>query len=1507
MEEQTGIAFETVEDLANCNLPRSGEFTKEITSPFKTRIDKFAWQDLISNHLNSSGTKKYFNKGSWQHIMLPLIKEGNPYCSILFKRHLVYNHDDRKARTNILFSANAYCKHENCGAKNISIKITDDMMFTVTFDTNLIRHSIGELASRPISGINRQNESKRLGKGRVSASVEYAKRMQDMDDDVFVSGNRDDMGISTSVLRQIIHECRRNERLDTSELDSLLRLKTKYDNQDTGKHEIKGFIQIISVDPVILFLWTRAAVKVFHDVCQMDAVFWDATGQIVKSRMTTRKLFYYELTVGNPTTRKTSLPIAMMISSSQTQPTIQYWLSTFRNHEKAIYGADKISRPVQINSDRAMVFIVSALQIFNGESFQEFLKRTWKIVNGKAELGDLQKTIVHTCAFHYMRNVKDLVKTNYKAKGKSVGIWILSLLMNAETLQDIDDIVNLAIVVTSSKSTSKRFFSCVGTLNKRLRNFKADISAETKKSIEGVVSDVVTQQRKRKKETTSGTEEQLYHLSKDSPFKKHFSDLYTEQMEMIKKEDAESKAGVNALYSEGFFQAVLKQLIPTIPLWSGLLLGDLSRHGPKIAPYMSYKSQQLKHPRTQHTFDDSFTGSNRTTGISEKRMGDLYNSLLGGKQAARLDDLVIMLHENVLGMQRIFADSVTSRMRPTSKAKVLRESWDKRRGKAKAKLSYQKGTKKDETINIANVEINQPEEENPQSSSDDDFCESVPKKTKTTNVTKSRISSSDIDFSQSVPKKSKIKVTENRTSNKTDVKKSKTKVTKRTTNRTFSPTARQPAKKKPKQTAGLDCFERNLFKGLSNQSNTCWFNSSMTAFLNTYGSFKAFDCPQADRNMLLHRLYQVIKHLNVCTEPERLEANQLDSILNDYFRVNNHNFQIGTQEDAAEFIHELTMNLDYSIENPDLFDQNNTFVDEQIYNYKSKQFVSCLKCGKQSDQDEDGDRIIAVSLDTCVGQSTVADLVDAYFEDELLEGYTCDSCNSQNSAMARKITSAPRVIMINLKRYEAQSKRTKSILPSKSLNISHHVIGTVINTTYKLRSVIQPKGLDLHSEHYTTLIYENGNVYELDDKIVSKLSNTNEVNEECYIFLYEDQEKISSATSLWLPLTFVLLAIRSKIKSGSSRLALLLDSTWNEITVENPALKRCEYMIYSIAGQLARQLSSTRICINKVLMDGGVLIRQLLSVIGADSDAIIKIQIMEEATCNNCDMVKRAITSRDDIQCKTLSSTSLKAAFHTLKPAGEYRCCQYVIPGKSVRCSPIYLPCFIVILNQGPIKENTITINRTGEEAGECYSVKAVLEGDTVTIYSRKDLFTLRNQKIASVPIKSASAFSGHNVVILERIDAVLFNHAITTQIVKEGKDKPLHDLNREVQVELDLCLGNFCAEEDMEDLQNALHTGVISENIFRRSIRSMTSVDCKKCAFANFPSIKDFLSKTLEYILRSLYGCSCVDKEVDYIFFMFPDRLIIINNLEEKIFITGMFRINLLIGIFIGIYIFVN
>ena len=59
-------------------------------------------------------------------------------------------------------------------------------------------------------------------------------------------------------------------------------------------------------------------------------------------------------------------------------------------------------RPQIVLSDRAQIFFICSLQIWNNESMKDFLSRAYRVVNGKADDTDLEKTNIHTCLAHVL-------------------------------------------------------------------------------------------------------------------------------------------------------------------------------------------------------------------------------------------------------------------------------------------------------------------------------------------------------------------------------------------------------------------------------------------------------------------------------------------------------------------------------------------------------------------------------------------------------------------------------------------------------------------------------------------------------------------------------------------------------------------------------------------------------------------------------------------------------------------------------------------------------------------------------------------------------------------------------------------------------------------------------------------------------------------------------------------------------------------------------------------------
>ena len=244
--------------------------------------------------------------------------------------------------------------------------------------------------------------------------------------------------------------------------------------------------------------------------------------------------------------------------------------------------------------------------VFNNETLVMFLERSWKILHGIATLKELQLTVIHTCAFHFMQNAKEIVKRTMKVGSRSAGMWMLSLLMNRENMRGLESAIKLIIVETCSKYVTNHVRLCIGTLNKVLKDFRADIFEETKKktsaAIESKCSQLTTDSHKKKK--GPDTEEDYSIKCEHSPFKIHFEKIYKNQLESIMMNDSEGGSS-NDLYAPNFSPTILANLLPTVPLSSGLLLGNLSRHG-ESKDYENYVQNLIKHPRINHTFNEHF-------------------------------------------------------------------------------------------------------------------------------------------------------------------------------------------------------------------------------------------------------------------------------------------------------------------------------------------------------------------------------------------------------------------------------------------------------------------------------------------------------------------------------------------------------------------------------------------------------------------------------------------------------------------------------------------------------------------------------------------------------------------------------------------------------------------------------------------------------------------------------------------------------------------------------------
>lgn len=83
-----------------------------------------------------------------------------------------------------------------------------------------------------------------------------------------------------------------------------------------------GFIQKISAKPCYILFWSEEGLQFYHKLASKSALFWDATGSVVR-RENGKQYLYYELAIQHPVRGKMGLPLTAMITEDQSLPCVQ--------------------------------------------------------------------------------------------------------------------------------------------------------------------------------------------------------------------------------------------------------------------------------------------------------------------------------------------------------------------------------------------------------------------------------------------------------------------------------------------------------------------------------------------------------------------------------------------------------------------------------------------------------------------------------------------------------------------------------------------------------------------------------------------------------------------------------------------------------------------------------------------------------------------------------------------------------------------------------------------------------------------------------------------------------------------------------------------------------------------------------------------------------------------------------------------------------------------------------
>ncbi|CAF4271109.1 unnamed protein product [Rotaria magnacalcarata] len=527
------------------------------------------------------------------NILLPHLKHYNAYCALCICTR--YFGKNISQSTALLLRCTLKCSGHVCNFKCKFYVLNNGYCFLIATNRKIFHHA-NEKISRPIRGSQRRAIMDKL---KAGGSVYRVHAQYDE--------------------KRTIHEKKVLIRMQLASRKNLgiLQLHDKLAQEMNSEGIIKGALQIVQFRPFCVVAFTEASIRLYDSIvnCPESVLSWDATGGIAKNS-SSKQCLYYELTIIHPNIvdEDSLVPLAFMLSESQTLFTVKQWLLAFKECYRKLFPhkKDSFPRPAIILLDRA------ALYVFNDENYSAFhdmRKRVNKYLSEDAReiamwaIALLVNT--STCFFNYVSNDNINFKqhhatllsrisniTNDPNSSRAIN-QSEELLTNINDPFAFDDDNELDDYDHNPMNTNEN----IKTNNKRKRSTTSHLNSSN--ILINRFTNVLNLFETLNSLEIIDEEEELNKA--DSPFKQELQAIYKECLTTcIKNNGAFSSSDKASKGTRQWLSYINQQCISTIPIWPNILLGNLSRHGTS----------------TVRAFDNLLLSSHnqRTNAISERRM-----------------------------------------------------------------------------------------------------------------------------------------------------------------------------------------------------------------------------------------------------------------------------------------------------------------------------------------------------------------------------------------------------------------------------------------------------------------------------------------------------------------------------------------------------------------------------------------------------------------------------------------------------------------------------------------------------------------------------------------------------------------------------------------------------------------------------------------------------------------------------------------------------------------------
>ncbi len=350
------------------------------------------------------------------------------------------------------------------------------------------------------------------------------------------------------------------------------------------------------------------------------ALYLDATGGVVsKIPDQPKRVLYYAIFLPGKNGDASPLPVCEMLPNDHTAPPITFWLMQFTLH---------LSKYTQINihqveTDYSWALIQSVMLAFNKEHISSYLNRAYKFCIGQKSWAEMKShTVLHICSAHILKAVRQAICRQTDDKGlRDFATFAFARLQNASNMTESTIVFRALCAMLTTPQNTKLVKESLCVLESVISRSKEDTLEETTQSKDW---EKCESEDRRHAATVTGR----------SPFTAYFQQAMQEVKEQEAGEDTCLVKEDNPYFCPGIITFLFDTYLAISPLWSGLLLGDLSR-------YESHKEDLVttkKHPKTRDT-----------NCHVEKWFGIVKHSIMEKGKQNKPGTFIIKMHQSLKG------------------------------------------------------------------------------------------------------------------------------------------------------------------------------------------------------------------------------------------------------------------------------------------------------------------------------------------------------------------------------------------------------------------------------------------------------------------------------------------------------------------------------------------------------------------------------------------------------------------------------------------------------------------------------------------------------------------------------------------------------------------------------------------------------------------------------------------------------------------------------------------